>query len=71
MKISIIVPCYNERETIEQLIQAVRDAPVEDKEIIVVEDCSDDGTQTLLREKLAAAGTKEEILAIFEERPTK
>jgi len=55
MKISIIVPCYNERETIEQLIQAVRDAPVEDKEIIVVDDCSDDGTQTLLREKLAAA----------------
>jgi glycosyltransferase involved in cell wall biosynthesis len=55
MKISIIVPCYNERETIEQLIQAVRDAPVEDKEIIVVDDCSDDGTQTLLREKLSAA----------------
>ena len=55
MKISIIVPCYNERETIEQLIQAVRDAPVEDKEIIVVDDCSYDGTQTLLREKLSAA----------------
>lgn len=53
MKVSIIIPCYNEKNTIERAIEAVRNAPIEDKEIIVVDDCSDDGTQTLLREKLS------------------
>jgi glycosyltransferase involved in cell wall biosynthesis len=53
MKVSIIVPCYNEKDTIERAIEAVRNSPVADKEIIVVDDCSSDGTQTLLREKLA------------------
>jgi glycosyltransferase involved in cell wall biosynthesis len=53
MKVSIIVPCYNEKDTIERAIEAVRNSPVADKEIIVVDDCSTDGTQTLLREKLS------------------
>ncbi len=48
MKVSIVIPCYNERETIEQIVQAVWDAPVADKEIIVVDDCSTDGTRTAL-----------------------
>jgi glycosyltransferase involved in cell wall biosynthesis len=52
MKVSIIVPCYNEKDTIEQAIEAVRKSPVADKEIIVVDDCSTDGTQALLRDKL-------------------
>jgi glycosyltransferase involved in cell wall biosynthesis len=55
MKVSIIIPCYNEKNTIEQAIEAVRCAPVEDKEIIVVDDCSTDGTQALLRDKLSSA----------------
>lgn len=55
MKVSIIIPCYNEKNTIERAIEAVRNAPVENKEIIVVDDCSDDGTQELLRERLAGA----------------
>jgi glycosyltransferase involved in cell wall biosynthesis len=55
MKVSIIIPCYNEKNTIERAIEAVRNAPVENKEIIVVDDCSDDGTQELLRERLTAA----------------
>lgn len=54
MKVSVIIPCFNEKKTIEQIINAVRAAPVEDKEIIVVDDCSDDGTQTLLRQKLSS-----------------
>ena len=53
MKVSIIIPCYNEKNTIEQAIAAVERAPVEDKEIIVVDDCSTDGTEELLRERLA------------------
>jgi glycosyltransferase involved in cell wall biosynthesis len=55
MKVSIIIPCYNEKNTIERAIEAVRNAPIEDKEIIVVDDCSDDGTRELLRDKLTGA----------------
>src|SRR6266446_3850074 len=53
MKVSIIIPCYNERETIEKIVEAVRNAPLESREIIVVDDCSQDGTQTLLRENVS------------------
>src|SRR6266699_5792310 len=55
MKVSVIIPCYNEKNTIEKIIEAVRSAPLENKEIIVVDDGSNDGTQTLLREKLSGA----------------
>jgi glycosyltransferase involved in cell wall biosynthesis len=55
MKISIVIPCYNEKNTIEKLIEAVRSAPVAEKEIIVVDDASTDGTQELLRTKLSAS----------------
>ena len=53
MKVSIVIPCYNERDTIEKIVEAVRNAPLESKEIIVVDDCSQDGTQTLLRERVS------------------
>jgi glycosyltransferase involved in cell wall biosynthesis len=53
MKVSIIIPCYNEKNSIEKVIEAVRGAPLEGKEIIVVDDCSQDGTQAVLREKLS------------------
>jgi glycosyltransferase involved in cell wall biosynthesis len=55
MKVSIVIPCYNEKNTIEKIVEAARSAPVEDKEIIVVDDGSNDGTQTLLRDKLSGA----------------
>lgn len=53
MKVSIVIPCYNEKNTIERIIEAVRGAPLNSKEIIVVDDCSKDGTQTVLRERLS------------------
>jgi len=53
MKVSIVIPCYNEKDTIEKIVEAVHNAPLENKEIIVVDYCSEDGTQTLLREKVA------------------
>jgi len=53
MKVSIVIPCYNEKDTIEKIVEAVHNSPLENKEIIVVDDCSEDGTQTLLRDKVA------------------
>ena len=52
-KLSIIIPCYNELATIESILHAVREAPVAEKEIIVVDDCSRDGTRDLLKGNLA------------------
>jgi glycosyltransferase involved in cell wall biosynthesis len=54
MKLSIIIPCYNERDTIRDIILAVIGSPIADKEIIVVDDCSSDGTGDILRSELAA-----------------
>jgi len=53
MKLSIVIPCYNERTTIRTIVDAVRAAPVPDKEIIIVDDCSRDGTRDLLRTEIA------------------
>ncbi len=50
--VSIVIPCYNEVETLEQLIDSVLRSPVESKEVIVVDDASDDGTAELIRTKI-------------------
>jgi glycosyltransferase involved in cell wall biosynthesis len=48
MKLSIVLPVYNERRTIERILDAVGASPVREKEIIVVDDFSRDGTRELL-----------------------
>ena len=53
MKISIVIPCYNEAETIEAIVQAVLAAPLPNLEIIIVDDCSRDGTKELLYKKIS------------------
>lgn len=53
MKLSIVIPCYNEAKTIRQIVDRVRAAPVAVKEIIIVDDCSRDGTRDLLRTQIA------------------
>src|SRR6478672_433349 len=53
MKVSIVIPCYNEKNTIEKIVEAVRNAPLESREIIAVDDCSQDGTQAVLKEKIS------------------
>lgn len=54
MKVSVVIPVYNEERTIRELIMRVKDVPI-DKEIIVVDDCSTDGTLSELK-KLADEG---------------
>lgn len=50
MKLSIIIPCYNESSTINSLINAVKQSPVTDREIIIVDDGSRDGTREILEQ---------------------
>ena len=45
MKLSIIIPCYNERNTILSLIEAVKNSPIKNRELIIVDDGSEDGTR--------------------------
>src|SRR3989440_2869004 len=58
MKLSVVIPVFNERDTVEQIVTAVRAADVEEIEIIVVDDASTDGTQQLLKEKIAPLANK-------------
>jgi len=51
-KLSIIIPVYNEASTLEELVAAVKKAPVESKEIILVDDFSTDGTRDLIKSKI-------------------
>jgi len=53
MKLSIVIPCYNEAKTIRAIVERVRSAPIKDREIIIVDDCSRDGTRDLLRTQIA------------------
>ena len=52
MKLTIIIPCYNEINTIEIILKKILDLYKQEKEIIVIDDCSIDGTKEILENKL-------------------
>jgi glycosyltransferase involved in cell wall biosynthesis len=53
MKLSVVIPCYNERFTVQRLLRSVVSAPlpsgISAVEILVIDDCSNDGTRDILR----------------------
>jgi glycosyltransferase involved in cell wall biosynthesis len=51
MKLSILIPVFNECKTVEPIVEQVRSVDI-DKEIIIVDDGSTDGTREILREKI-------------------
>jgi glycosyltransferase involved in cell wall biosynthesis len=53
MKISVVIPVFNERATVQQVVTVVRAADIEDIEIIIVDDGSTDGTQQVLKDQIA------------------
>ena len=53
MKISIVIPCFNEVDTIETIVKAVLSAPLNNLEVIIVDDNSTDGTKEILNKKIS------------------
>jgi len=50
MKVSVVIPCFNEEKTIRTIVGRVMNAGINLHEIIIVDDCSVDGTRAILRE---------------------
>jgi glycosyltransferase involved in cell wall biosynthesis len=63
MKLSIVMPVYNEAGTIEEIVMRVQAVPLE-QELILVDDCSTDGT----RAKLLVLGARPGVKIIYHDR---
>ena len=50
--LSIVIPCYNEKKNIVPVVKRVLASPIEKKEIILVDDCSTDGTREVLEREV-------------------
>ena len=52
-KLTVVIPCYNEKDSIHTIVNKVLAAPIENKEIIIVDDKSTDGTSEILDREIA------------------
>jgi glycosyltransferase involved in cell wall biosynthesis len=52
MKLSVVIPCYNESATIQTIVDRVKGAPHDEIEIVIVDDASTDGTRELLKKEI-------------------
>jgi glycosyltransferase involved in cell wall biosynthesis len=62
--LSVVIPVYNERNTIREILRQVRAVPI-NKQIILVDDCSKDGTREILRD---LAAEEPDLTVVFHER---
>lgn len=53
MKLSVVIPVYNEIKTIRHVVEQVKVSPVNKLEIVIVDDCSTDGTIIKLKNEIA------------------
>ncbi len=59
MKLSVLIPCYNEKNTIAQLVDRVLKSPIGiEMEIVIVDDCSTDGTREVLEKEINSKVSK-------------
>jgi glycosyltransferase involved in cell wall biosynthesis len=58
MKVSVVIPCFNEQQTIEEIVRTVRASPIENMEIIVVDDGSTDGTIDILKDRIESVADR-------------
>jgi glycosyltransferase involved in cell wall biosynthesis len=58
MRTSVVIPCFNEKDTIREIVGRVLEAAGPDAEVIIVDDCSTDGTRVILRDDIEAKVTK-------------
>ncbi|HKN70985.1 MAG TPA: glycosyltransferase family 2 protein [Terriglobales bacterium] len=61
--LSVVIPVYNEKTTIHEILRRVREVPI-NKQIIIVDDCSRDGTREILREM---AKNETDLTIVFHE----
>ena len=52
MNLSVIIPCYNEFDSIEEVVKSVIEVIGNEGEIVIVDDCSTDGTRDLLKNSI-------------------
>ncbi len=53
MTVSVVIPFYNEERSIRAVVDAVRNSPRAPDKIIIVDDCSRDGTRRILKTHIA------------------
>ena len=63
MKLSIVIPCYNEEKTIKEIIYSIQNSGIVDYEIIIIDDCSTDNTKEILN-----SFTDKKIKVFFQEK---
>ena len=52
MKVSVLIPCFNEKNTIEKIVDRINNLENINLEIIVIDDNSNDGTTEILKNKI-------------------
>ncbi|MHC5542776.1 glycosyltransferase family 2 protein [Singulisphaera rosea] len=62
--LSVVIPVYNERNTIHELLRQVREVPIR-KQIILVDDCSTDGTADRLK---TLAAENSDLTVVYHEK---
>ena len=65
MKLSVIIPCFNEEKTLKIIVKRVLNFKELEKEIIIVDDCSTDGSKLIINE---LSNSHSEIRGIYLEK---